>query len=183
MAAYFVRQLVGGFVSVCAMTFILYTISFVFPGGFFDRYITGCTLGMTPSYYARIETELQHYHLHQPFPISYLLWVFDPAGANSAVDKDTLQTLPPSISINIAGYTLSGSGLLTGDFGQSLQVQKGAAPINGSQLDLLDFFARLFLPGIALVCLQRIGHKPYSHRAYRRPLNSCHFSISATRSF
>lgn len=118
MLAYFARRFISGAVSLLALTFLLYYICFGLPAIEPDI-VREIHYFKTPPSSGYIQRLVQLYHLDEPFMTGYLLWLFDAR----PIDEDALQP-SPSMDINIAGYRISGSGLLTGDFGQSLQVAR-----------------------------------------------------------
>lgn len=62
------------------------------------------------------------YKVDQPWPLNFVLWLFDPQ-ATTWMDRDgTLK--PQGIHIDLLGLKVAGSGLLTGDFGTSTVIYK-----------------------------------------------------------
>ncbi len=64
------------------------------------------------------------YKIDRPWPVNFFVWLLDPS--------DTVQTAfdgtqtPKGIDITIFGWHIQGSGLLTGDWGESRWVSRGA---------------------------------------------------------
>jgi peptide/nickel transport system permease protein len=57
--------------------------------------------------------------LNRPWPFSFLFWLFDPEDtANVDYDRDGAIT-PKGIDLTIGGWRIRGSGILTGDFGDT----------------------------------------------------------------
>lgn len=61
----------------------------------------------------------------KPWPLNFAAWLFDP---NDTTDlDDNAQEIPKGIDVNIFGWHIRGSGILTGDLGTSSNTSKGAA--------------------------------------------------------
>lgn len=65
----------------------------------------------------RLNDLAQSYKLDQPWPLNYLLWLFDPNDTTD-LNKD-LQPMPKGIELQIGDLHIRGSGILTGNFGYS----------------------------------------------------------------
>ncbi len=58
----------------------------------------------------------QVYKVDQPWPINFLLWLFDPRATTKMIGGDNVGTLVhKGIDVNIFGWHIEGSGILTGD--------------------------------------------------------------------
>ena len=173
MITYFARKLLSAFLSIFALTFLLHTM-FQFSIDSFvarrDDVLWGrCRIGSSkplPKTYP-FDYTISQYHLDQPFPTAYLLWLFDPSEPETDDSRRASEQSSNSLNVSILGSHVRGSGLLTGDLGISSIVARGRPTFDLSTVDLLDLFLRLILPGMLIVTLQRIGHRPYSHVPYR----------------
>src|SRR5829696_5604807 len=123
MATYLIRRAVQGFVVLVLATFMIYSILLITPGGIRDKLnqlkqITDPRLRPSEQF---IKQEEKRYGLDKPYPLSYLIWLFDPdrtklvetyVGGELTEAKEvpagTLWFLP-----------IRGSGIITGDFGNS----------------------------------------------------------------
>lgn len=63
------------------------------------------------------------YKVDQPWPLNYLLWLFDP-NDTTQTDRD-FNVIPKGIDFELGGLHIKGSGILTGDFGKTKVIQKG----------------------------------------------------------
>lgn len=63
------------------------------------------------------------YKVDKPWPLNYLLWLFDP-NDTSDTDRD-FNVIHKGIDLQIGGLHIAGSGILTLDFGKSKVIQKG----------------------------------------------------------
>jgi hypothetical protein len=165
---HFVRRLFGGVVTVLWMLFIVHSLLHLYlrESPMETRLLSrsghcGCPNTGVLDYLVK------YYHLDRPFPTGYLLWMFDPSASNAGAIDYGADYKVGVVSVDIFGYHLRGTGILAGDFGRSIGVQKRAAALDLSSIDVVDLLARLFVPGMALAILQRVGHKPYSHLPYR----------------
>jgi ABC-type dipeptide/oligopeptide/nickel transport system permease component len=171
MIIYFARKLVSGFLSFFALTFLLHTMFHSSIEAFLDKsrsQISSCCRGSPPKPKTYpFDLPISQYHLDRPFPTAYFLWLFDPSEPKTANSKRASVQSFHSLNVSILGYQVRGSGLLTGDLGKSSIVARGQPIFDLSNVDLLDLFLRLILPGMVIATLQRIGHRPYSHVPYR----------------
>jgi peptide/nickel transport system permease protein len=98
----------------------------------------------------------KRYKLDKPWPLNFFVWLFDP---NDTSEKAyTLQgelvELKKGIDIQLFGLRLRGSGILTGDFGQSEGFAQGTAI---SELFAARWVNTLLLVGAALALAVLIG--------------------------
>ncbi|HEX9988098.1 MAG TPA: ABC transporter permease [Chloroflexia bacterium] len=123
MATYIVRRVVQGLIVLVLSTFVIYSILILTPGGPLDQvaaFREDRTNKINEQYVLAL---LDAYNLNEPYPINYLLWLFDPEDIWEVDPHD--QLVRKGINVDIFGWHIEGSGALTGDFGRSLQVQKG----------------------------------------------------------
>jgi peptide/nickel transport system permease protein len=124
MATYMVRRLIQGVIVLVLATFVIYSILIITPGGPRDQVAElQATGGNRPVNTALLKALLAAYKLDSPYPINYLRWLFDPSDTTQ-MNADNVQ-VPKGIDVNIAGFHIKGSGVLTGDFGNSVQIAKG----------------------------------------------------------
>jgi hypothetical protein len=171
MIIYFAHKLLGALFSIFALTFLLHTMFQSSLEAFLDKsrsQISSCCRGSSsrPKTYP-FDYPISQYHLDQPFPTAYFLWLFDPSVPKTNDRRRASEQTSKSLSVSILGYQVRGSGLLTGDLGISSIVARGQPTLDLSNVDLLDLFLRLILPGMVIATLQRIGHRPHSHVPYR----------------
>jgi len=164
MVAYFVRRLAEGAVAMLAMTFVLYSLLVYFPGGVLDFVNTGNSLR---DRFGLVSLAVVHstsdYKLYKPWPESYLAWLFDPQDVEDPDPNDYTTYVPKGIDFQICRVRLRGSGILTGDWGESYQVARGQANLElmGESFWLYDLIILgMTLLGMALVVFKRIGHTP-----------------------
>ncbi|MEO5953498.1 MAG: ABC transporter permease, partial [Chloroflexia bacterium] len=70
-----------------------------------------------------VEGLAKDYKVDQPWPLNYLLWLFDP---NDTTDTNRdFEVSTKGIDVQIGSLHIKGSGILTGDFGKSKVIQKG----------------------------------------------------------
>ncbi|HEX2053191.1 MAG TPA: ABC transporter permease, partial [Actinomycetota bacterium] len=124
MTTYILRRCIQGFLVLMLSTFVIYSILIITPGGPRDQ-VAELQASNTsrPVNRALIEALLAAYKLDSPYPINYLRWLFDPL-ETSELDADN-QLVSKGIDIKIGEWHIRGSGVLTGDFGTSVQVAKG----------------------------------------------------------
>lgn len=123
MATYIVRRLIQGFTVLMLSTFLIYSILVLTPGGPKDQVALLMQDKSKPVNAQFLEELLKSYKLDSPYPINYLRWLFDPMDTTEVNDKDEL--VRKGVNVNLFGWQIEGSGALTGDFGRSLQAQKG----------------------------------------------------------
>jgi peptide/nickel transport system permease protein len=124
MATYIIRRFAQGFSVLILATFVIYSILVITPGGPLDQ-LAALKQGrrdVNPRY---IEVLIERYKLDSPYPINYLRWLFDPEDTTQLDPNDDSRKIPKGIDIPIGGLRIQGSGVLTGDFGNSVQVAQG----------------------------------------------------------
>jgi peptide/nickel transport system permease protein len=129
MATYIIRRFIQGFIVLVLATFVIYSILVVTPGGPADQVaelkaLSGSTRPVNAAY---LENVLKAYKLDSPYPINYLRWLFDPSDTIYIDRNDGNAVKQKGIDIKIGDLHIKGSGALTGDFGNSLVVQKGTS--------------------------------------------------------
>lgn len=125
MTTYLIRRLIQGFIVLVASSFVIYSLLIITPGGPKDQIneIRSDPSKHVSKYF--IDEMLKRYKLDQPYPFSYLVWLFDP---NETTEIQGLNTVvPKGIDVAIGPWHIRGSGVLTGDFGKSVNLAKGVA--------------------------------------------------------
>jgi peptide/nickel transport system permease protein len=124
MATYIVRRLLQGIVVLFLATFLIYSIILVTPGGPADQVNN---LKQQQAAGQPINEELkrlleEQYNLNLPYPVNYLVWLFDPRKTTELqqpnYEKGEYEPITVQRGIDIFGV-IKGSGILTGDFGTS----------------------------------------------------------------
>jgi peptide/nickel transport system permease protein len=64
------------------------------------------------------------YKIDKPWPLNFAAWLFDPSDTTHTMPV-TGEQVPKGIDLQIGGFRLRGSGILTGDFGVSRWVGRG----------------------------------------------------------
>jgi peptide/nickel transport system permease protein len=124
MGTYLIRRFFEGLVVLALSTFVIYSILIITPGGPRDQVAElQATSSSRPVNSALLEALLKTYKLDSPYPINYLRWLFDPSDTIQLDENN--QVIRKGIDITIAGLRVQGSGVLTGDFGNSVQIAKG----------------------------------------------------------
>lgn len=125
MATYIVRRFLQGIVVLFFSTFLIYTILIISPGGPADtiNQMIRQAGGGHPVNEKLIQIYTKIYGLDKPYPLNYLIWLFD-TSKTSATSYDQLgNPITSTIGINIFG--IAGDGVLTGDLGSSVSVEQG----------------------------------------------------------
>ena len=146
MATYIIRRFMQSFLTVLLILFILWSVQVYMKGsGPYTNYqrTTERAQAMqktmdeiplvqregTGSRYNRMRLEKENleaglrqmeqmYSLDKPWPLSFLAWVFDPAD-NSYYHSVKRAEVPYGIDLRLGSLHVTGSGLLTGDWGGS----------------------------------------------------------------
>lgn len=172
MGAYFVRRLMGGILALLFTTFVFHTGFFYAPTGVIDS-CTEIRLDVPKSFNQYCAQVAKAYKLDFPWPLSYMLWLFDPQNnGDSAVLDDPIT--PSKLDISVLGWRIAGRGLLTGDFGTSLRVAIGSPALHVYRVELPTFLAMLIVP-VVLLMLVAVGQRRgrlsvYSPAATNKPL-------------
>ena len=119
MFAHLVRQLLGGIVTLFLAAFMMYTTIIYIPSASPDR------PDLDPVH-RRVDMNdirllIDSLELDKPWPYSFLAYLFDPNDATELVGK---HVYPKGVQIRIFGVEVKGSGLITGDFGKSVFIDK-----------------------------------------------------------
>ncbi len=123
MTTYLIRRFIQGFIVLALATFVIYSILIITPGGPRDQIDQ---LRQNPNlkisrYF--LDQMIHRYKLDKPYPLNYLAWLFDPTETTDLDEHD--QVVPKGINLNIGPVHIQGSGILTGDFGKSVNIAKG----------------------------------------------------------
>jgi peptide/nickel transport system permease protein len=125
MTTYIIRRLIQGFIVLVAATFVIYSLLIVTPGGPQDQ-INIIHSDPTKHISQRFVDEMmRRYKLDRPYPLNYLAWLFDPQENSHLDPNDNSKQIPKGIDLSIGPLRLQGSGVLTGDFGVSVNIAKG----------------------------------------------------------
>ena len=148
MTTYLIRRFIQGIVVLFLASFFIYSLLMITPGGPQDQvnqYLnssggSGRTISksfiksLQKSY--KLETydddvldangNIIHHknELVHPWPSNYFTWLFDPA-ATTDIDETTQETITKGINLQVAGLSVKGSGILTGDLGNSINIARG----------------------------------------------------------
>jgi peptide/nickel transport system permease protein len=127
MTTYIVRRVVQGLIVLMLATFVIYSILIITPGGPRDQVATlqASSSGGRPVNAALIESLLKSYKLDSPYPVNYLRWLFDPTDTTEIDRNDNNKLIQKGIDMDVLGMPIKGSGVLTGDFGNSVVIAKG----------------------------------------------------------
>jgi hypothetical protein len=159
MLAHYTRRILGGLLILLSASFLFYKV----PVHWMDQVQYASHFQPTIVRYY-----VQHYELQHRWPWNYANWLFDPTEPDKPysllVDRTALDYMPPYIDVQAGPVHLRGSGLLTGDLGNSELVSRGtpASDVIGRdsvQLSLaLLLGANILLMAVSVV--QRKGRKP-----------------------
>jgi hypothetical protein len=102
------------------------------------------------------------FELDKPWPLNFLAYMFEPGETTDVVGKEAY---PKGVRVSVAGMEISGSGVITGDFGRSITIAR-----NMPVMDMLGPAIYLaFASVLALIVtftfvasLQRVG-RPTSY--------------------
>src|SRR5919201_6981658 len=123
MTTYLIRRFIQGFIVLGESSFVIYSILIITPGGPRDQINQ---MLQDPSKHLSkffVEQMYKRYKLDQPYPLNYLVWLFDPSETTEIVGLDTVRQ--KGIDVTIGPWHIKGSGVLTGDFGKSVVLAKG----------------------------------------------------------
>lgn len=123
MTTYLIRRAITGFFVLAFASFTIYSILTIAPGGPLDQIKFASGAGRNPLSEGDVERLKRLYKLDKPWPLNYLVWLFDPSDTTT-VDEN-YQTVPKGVNIQIGDLQIRGSGVLNGDFGRSLWVSQG----------------------------------------------------------
>jgi ABC-type dipeptide/oligopeptide/nickel transport system permease component len=180
MVAYFVRRLVGGAIMLVAAWLVIYSALVYVPGGPLTPIREGC-FTCTPSSPRALKAQNErHLKLDKPWPISYFMYLFDTRDC-CIDDFDNPERSSAGliehrgISISVNGVPIAGRGALTGDFGDSLIIERDTpvTDLFGPGLGelLLVVTAAIFLL-MAIAVAQRLRRPPpYTLTPHPTPLD------------
>src|SRR5438270_748133 len=123
MATYLIRRLIQGFIVLIVSSFVIYSILIITPGGPKDQINQ---MLQDPSKHLSkvfVDQMYKRYKLDKPYPLNYLIWLFDPSEITETVGLNTV--VPKGVDVTIGPWRIQGSGVLTGDFGKSVALAKG----------------------------------------------------------
>jgi len=116
-------------------SFFIFSILTLSPGGPLDqiKFANGGS-GRPPISKSVIENLKRLYKLDKPWPINYLAWLFDPAETTKLDENNNV--VPKGLDVTIGSVHIAGSGVITGDFGESILIQRGqpATKVMGERL-------------------------------------------------
>ncbi len=126
MATYIVRRFVQGLVVLLLSTFLIYTILIVTPGGPKDQIqlLKQSAQGGKPVNPHLIDIYTKLYGLDKAWPVSYLIWLFNPDESSETHYDISGNAITTTKGINLFGV-IKGSGVLTGDLGESVNIDQG----------------------------------------------------------
>ncbi len=127
MTTYIIRRFIQGMIVLILSTFVIYSILVITPGGPADQIaeLKSSSGSSRPVNAALLKQLVKAYKLDSPYPINYLRWLFDPTDTEQLDKNDNSRLIQKGINVSIGPITIKGSGVLTGDFGESIQVSKG----------------------------------------------------------
>src|SRR5437762_8515554 len=118
MTTYLIRRFIQGFIVLVASSFLIYSILIVTPGGPKDQInqiLQDPSKHLTKVF---VDQMFKRYKLDKPYPLNYLIWLFDPSEITETVGLSTV--VPKGVDVTIGPWNIKGSGVLTGDFGKSV---------------------------------------------------------------
>lgn len=127
MTTYIIRRIIQGVMVLFLATFLIYSLLILTPGGPRDKIneIRFSQKNVNPKlieYYEKL------YGLKEPYPLNYLLWLFNPKNTtNTTYD---LQGKSNTVEIGVNFFGIKGSGVLTGNLGESVSMDQGNTVIN-----------------------------------------------------
>jgi len=164
MAAYFVRLLIKGIINFFLSGLIIFTLVTYMPGGSVDTVRSFSSAGVGDRY---SDDLYALYHLDKPWPTNYLSYLFNPDATTwEEVPSDLIPSImvnrevPKSIDIDAISLHLHGSGILTGDFGESTHFARGTPVLTifGPGFGELMLLSILTIPlSMAFVLIKRRG--------------------------
>ncbi len=122
-------------VFLLVVSFLLYSLLVVwYPGGPYSQYQAAMKAKTTPGSNDGLGNDRylgpgieqmakEYYKVDRSWPVSYFLWLFDPQDTRL---NEQAQEVPNGIDWNIGPLHITGSGMLTGDFGRSTIFGHGA---------------------------------------------------------
>jgi|SwirhisoilCB2_FD_contig_121_681134_length_2294_multi_5_in_0_out_0_2 peptide/nickel transport system permease protein len=122
MTTYIIRRLLQGIVVLFLSTFMIYSILILTPGGPKDQInqLKQQSVNGKPVNQGLIDYYTKIYGLDKPYPLNYLLWLFDPAKTSETTYDIKGNPTTKPVGVNLFG--IRGSGILTGDLGKSVKI-------------------------------------------------------------
>ncbi|MEP6776249.1 MAG: ABC transporter permease, partial [Chloroflexota bacterium] len=137
MTTYIIRRLLQGIVVLFLSTFMIYSILILTPGGPKDQInqLKQQSVNGKPVNQGLIDYYTKIYGLDKPYPLNYLLWLFDPAKISETSYDIKGNPTTRSVGVNLFGV-VRGSGILTGDLGKSVKIDlnKPVVDLMGARL-------------------------------------------------
>jgi len=123
MAVYLIRRFLAGLVVLMSASFLIYSILTLAPGGPLDqiRFNARADQVISDEDIARLK---RLYKLDKPWPLNYLVWLFDPEDTTQY--NQQFELVPKGIDVSLGPINIKGSGILTGDLGTSTLLYPGA---------------------------------------------------------
>src|SRR5829696_2641987 len=124
MTTYLIRRSIEGFFVLVAASFMIYSILTAAPGGPLDqlKFGTGGS-GRPPLSEDDVNRLKALYKLDTPWPLNYVRWLFDPK-ETTTIDEN-YNIVPKGIDISIGSINFRGSGVINGDLGKTMYIEKG----------------------------------------------------------
>jgi peptide/nickel transport system permease protein len=127
MTIYLIRRFAQAIAFIAFATLLTYTfVVLVMPTGPNWHYHNlliqaqqGTTDPFAPPPGPQIADLERRYKLDKPWPLNFLLWLFDPTLEPQPQPATNVQDQTRGIDIHIGGLHVQGAGILTGDFGRS----------------------------------------------------------------
>ncbi len=122
MTTYIIRRLLQGIVVLFLSTFMIYSILILTPGGPKDQVnqLKQQAVNGKPVNPGLIKYYTAIYGLDKPYPLNYMLWLFDPAKTSETTYD--IKGNPTTRPIGVDVFGIKGSGILTGDLGKSVKI-------------------------------------------------------------
>lgn len=159
---YIIRLYARGIMHLLLATLLLYQLlAYLGPlsersYGIIDYPLPG-QLGPPVKHGAYLKALTVYFHLLKPWPQNYLTWLFD----TEASATNEMQNVQPSY-VTIPGTEIKGHGILTGDLGYSMQVDRGRPTMNvilGEEPWMLPLLAMAAILGLSLLALLRMRER------------------------
>ncbi len=123
MTTYLIRRFIQGCIVLVLATFVIYSLLIITPGGPRDQLNEMRADPSKRLSQAFVDQMLKRYKLDKPYPLNYFIWLFDPSETTDI--RGLNEQVPKGIDVTVLGFRIRGSGVLTGDFGKSVNIAKG----------------------------------------------------------
>jgi peptide/nickel transport system permease protein len=149
MTTFIIRRLIQGVLVLFLSTFVIYSMLVITPGGPQDQVNELRLLqAQGKPFNKELLRILTHwYGLDKPYPLNYLVWLFNPEETTKRTYDLQGNVYTATKGINLFGV-IKGSGVLTGDLGESVKFDQGEPVANLLGGRLLN---TLLLTGSALL--------------------------------